>query len=511
MDDHDALLIALLTVFVVLLVIIVGFIIVWYFRRQRRGVHLQAFSASDQTPLLPSLSRPRIERAQAQENASLLTCHFYIRTTGEYTFHSQLTQIGSDPEKNWFLITPISKTSTITLNTASHLLSLQPKSDRLTQLVDEESTAAYVRTLNNLFSRLHHPYVEPLLKLDILYTQKLVIKVKRYQRLGSLKDVLHGVVPTANFHGKYSYRSSGLALNRVRLYSCQLLEGLLFLQSKSIPPITDLHSGNVVVSGSCVQIGSYEYQFLEQRSRIYPLTKRAVSSLILPEGMTKAQASEVFCYGALVFEMLTGYELGEHLRGLTPKHWHDCGRDPDARQMLTRLFDISQPVLTLTELRDFPYIANNMAKLKELQDFSVMPGEYSNDVKILLEQWTGTMRRKRNSTVRTSTLDRRKSTTTSRPAETSIINLSYSPSIPPTTPTTPKSNLPGPTTSSASPTPPPASPAPKQPTPTPPPPPAPSAQSSGDSGDRSALLDNIRQGTTLRKAVTNDRSAPKFK
>jgi hypothetical protein len=27
-----------------------------------------------------------------------------------------------------------------------------------------------------------------------------VITVKRYQRLGSLKDLLHGVVPTANFH-----------------------------------------------------------------------------------------------------------------------------------------------------------------------------------------------------------------------------------------------------------------------------------------------------------------------
>lgn len=200
MDDHDALLIALLVIFVVLLVIIVGFIICWYFRRRRRGVHLQASSTSDETPLLRSLSRPRIERAQAQENASLLTCHFYIRTTGEYTFHSQLTQIGSDPEKNWFLITPISKTSSITLNTASHLLSIQPKSDRLTQLIDEESAAAYVRTLNNLFSRLHHPYVEPLLKLDILYTQKLVVKVRQYQRLGSLKDVLHGGVPTANFH-----------------------------------------------------------------------------------------------------------------------------------------------------------------------------------------------------------------------------------------------------------------------------------------------------------------------
>ena len=200
MDDHDALLIALLVIFVVLLSVIIVFVSCWYIRKHRRYVPYQNSSLSDETPLLHRLSQPRIERVQAQERSSLLTCHFYIRTTGEYTFHSQLSQLGSDPEKSWFLITPISKTSTISFNNTSHLLTIQPKPDRLNHLNDEESTATYIRTLNNLFSRLYHPYIEPLIKLDILYTQKLIVTVKQYQRLGSLKDLLHGVVPTANFH-----------------------------------------------------------------------------------------------------------------------------------------------------------------------------------------------------------------------------------------------------------------------------------------------------------------------
>ena len=200
MDDQNAMLIALLVIFSVLLGIIIVFITCWYLRKRRRNIHLQNSSLSDETPLLHRLSQSRIERAQVQENASLLTCHFYIRATGEYTFHSQLSQLGSDPEKSWFLITPISKTSAISLNTASHLLTIQPKSDRLNHLHDEESTAMYTRTLNNLFSRLFHPYIESIIKLDILYTQKLVVTVKQYQRLGSLKDLLHGVIPTANFH-----------------------------------------------------------------------------------------------------------------------------------------------------------------------------------------------------------------------------------------------------------------------------------------------------------------------
>ncbi|CAF3001839.1 unnamed protein product [Rotaria sp. Silwood2] len=502
MDDHGAMVIALITISVILLGIILVFFICWYVRKRRRYVHLQNSSPSDDTPLLYRLVQPRIEHAQAQENAALLTCHFYIRTTGEYAFHSHLSQLGSDPEKNWFLITPISKTSTISLNTASHLLTIQPKSDRLKHLNDEESIGTYFRTLHNLFSRLYHPYIEPIIKIDILYTQKLVVTVKQYQRLGSLKDLLYGVVPTANFHGKYSYRSSGLSLERVRLYSRQLLEGLLFLQSKSIPPIVDLHSGNIVVSGSCIQIGSYEYQFIEQRSRIYSLVKRATSSLILPDGMTRAQACEVFCFGGLVFEMLTGYELGEQLRGLTPKHWHDCGKDPDARQMLTRLFDIAQPVLTLTEIRQLPYFSNQKSILKELQNFTPIPGEYSNDVKNLLEQWTNTMRKKRNSTMKTSTTEKRKNSTVPKQMETSIINLSYTPTISPSS-TAINSKLSGPPSSP----PPPASQAIPPP---PPPPPPPSPPSSDGSGDRSVLLENIRLGTALKKTVTNDRSAPKI-
>lgn len=202
MDEKDSLLIALLAVLGSLVSVIIIFVCCWFFKRrkQRRYLQLQDGAESEETGLLRSLRQPRKQQAQAQESAALLTCHFYMRTTGEYTCHSQLSQIGSNPEKNWFLISPIAKAGNLLSNTASHLLTLQPKSDRLSQWTDETSTLDYARTLNNLFSRLFHPYVEPLVRLDILYSQKLVVTVKQYQRLGSLKDVLHGAVPTAHFH-----------------------------------------------------------------------------------------------------------------------------------------------------------------------------------------------------------------------------------------------------------------------------------------------------------------------
>ena len=281
-----------------------------------------------------------------------------------------------------------------------------------------------------------------------------------------------------------------------------------------MPPLVDLHSGNIIATGSSVQIGSYEYAFLEQRSRIYTLIKRATSSLNLPEGMSKAQACEVLCFGSLIFEMLTGYEIGEQIRGLTPKHWHDCGRDADARQMLTRLFDVTQPMLTLSEIRALPYFSSALPKLKELQSYTPMPGELPNDVKALLEQWATTTRKKRTLAARASTMERRRQASLAAPqrqTDASVINLSYTPTatITPLTTTTINPNPPKP--SSAAPPPPPPPSTPSSPPPPPPPPPPPAAAAPSGGGDRSALLGDIRTGAKLKKTVTNDRSAPKFK
>lgn len=200
MDNSEALLVVLVIVFAILLILIIVFIGCWYMRRRNNYSRLPDTVLNEDPPLLQRFTQPRIERAQAQEQSSLLTCHFYIRTVGGLIFHSQLSQLGSDPEKSWFLVTPIKKTGTTSSDVASQILTIQPKSDRLTNLIDEETTSIYMRTLNSLFSRLHHPYVEPIVRVDILYAQKTVVVVKKYQRLGSLKDLLHGVQPTAHFH-----------------------------------------------------------------------------------------------------------------------------------------------------------------------------------------------------------------------------------------------------------------------------------------------------------------------
>jgi hypothetical protein len=194
MDSKNALLITGLVAGILLIGCIILFITCWFIRKKRKFNESQmAFhpSAGENTFLLTPRSQINTERTQIEDGSILLTCHFYIRTTGEYIFRSQLPPIGFNPNKSWFLLTQTSN-----VNTGSHLLTIQPKSDRLNQLNDEESAVIYIKTLNNLFNRLFHPYIEPINRLDILYTQKLIATIRQYQRLGSLKDLIQNVIPT---------------------------------------------------------------------------------------------------------------------------------------------------------------------------------------------------------------------------------------------------------------------------------------------------------------------------
>ena len=201
MDDDKAIVLAVILTAVALAIVITVIAIIWYCRR--RGYQQIEGDTSSRGTGLRVITNQRAGDQAQRENTALITCHFYLRTNSKYAFHSQLSQLGSNPEKQWFFVNRIDRTATASTNTSSFLLTIQPKSDRFTKWTDEASITEYARILNNLFNRLYHPYVEPWVSLDFLYGQKSIIILKQYQRGGSLKDLLHRSLPTADFYVSY--------------------------------------------------------------------------------------------------------------------------------------------------------------------------------------------------------------------------------------------------------------------------------------------------------------------
>ena len=62
------------------------------------------------------------------------------------------------------------------------------------------------------------------------------------------------VLPTADWSVKYKKGGAPLDLRRIALYGKQILQGLVYLQSKQIP-YGHLHSGNVFIDKGVCRCG----------------------------------------------------------------------------------------------------------------------------------------------------------------------------------------------------------------------------------------------------------------
>lgn len=121
-----------------------------------------------------------------------------------------------------------------------------------------------------LFRALHHPYIYPVLDLELCNGHALT--VLPFNARGSLKDLIYKVkkvrftryfaIKVTNidqlllklqstwnedYTRKYGTMGTGLPAWQVARFGRQMLEGLLFLKEKGFPPFRHLHSGNVVV------------------------------------------------------------------------------------------------------------------------------------------------------------------------------------------------------------------------------------------------------------------------
>ncbi|KAK7101505.1 hypothetical protein V1264_019880 [Littorina saxatilis] len=438
-------------------------------RRRRRNYYVYKRLEYD-VALAEQMERERYQKQEEVRDSAFLKCQYYLRSHPNYSNITQLMDLGSRIDKHWFRVRD-NKTQT------DRMLNILPYNPKMV-LPFSRATS---KTLKDLFCLLQHPYVFPMTDFDFALEQKYVIVIQPISIRGSLKDYIYQARFQDSWFNKYSQKRRGLNIQQVQLFGRQILEALMYLEEKGFPRHGSLHSGNVMIHDGACRLAGYENSFLGNTSRLLPLIRKKLKD-------ANKDAMDTMSFGHLLFEMSFGYELDA--AHPSPQHLVNA-TSPAIVEVLNFIFENpSQKYPTLKELSTYAFFTQ--VHLVELQRYNpatiVMSQSMKNLLKAMAKGKSMSRKRKSRNSQRDSMTD-----------------------FPPTSPTSPTSpGAPPPPPPGALPPPPP----PGGPPPPPPPAPGPSRStratpSTSSGGGRGALLSSIQKGAKLKKAITNDRSAPK--
>ncbi|XP_073962134.1 slowpoke-binding protein-like isoform X2 [Choristoneura fumiferana] len=188
---------------------------------------------------------PKVSERSMESSAAFEICTEYLSQTTRYELISQLSTIGSRPNKHWFAVHDNSiKTD--------RLLTLMPLTSKCPIEFGERTRALVME----MFRGLHHPYIYPVLDLEVCSAHALT--VMPFNARGSLKDLIYKSTWNDEYSRKYESGGTGLPAWQVARFGRQMLEGLMFLKEKGFPPFRHLHSGNVMVQNGVARICGLE-------------------------------------------------------------------------------------------------------------------------------------------------------------------------------------------------------------------------------------------------------------
>ncbi|XP_033229146.1 slowpoke-binding protein isoform X5 [Belonocnema kinseyi] len=262
-----------------------------------------------------------VEMEKRSRDRALSICTTYIHGTSRYSLLKQLNNIGSRVDKHWFMVRDIS------LKT-DRLLTLTP----LNQKCSLEISPSTKDVLNHLFLALQHPYICPVLDLEFIEYEGMnyAILVQPINH-GSLKDLIYGIERNCwneDWGQKYAARGRGLTLPQIQIMGRQILEALVFLKERGFPTVTHLHSGNVVVQNGVARLAGLENTLLSFTSRTHP---------IITSRLVNHSSMDTICFGHMLFEMCTGYELCSFRPSAV--HVTDLQKYPQVNAFLKYLFE----------------------------------------------------------------------------------------------------------------------------------------------------------------------------
>jgi PX domain-containing protein kinase-like protein len=416
-----------------------------------------------------SWTNERKRREVSEREAANMACQYYLRNTKSYTLTNPLPDLGSRVAKYWFLVSARGQGSS---QRSQRVLTLQPVSKHCPIRLQRENFTL----LNELLATLKHPFLHSLEYVDYLPEHSSVVMVMTFFPQGSLKDIIYKRQPTLEWSEKYSIRRRGLPPATVALYGRQILEALRILYRKGFPPLGNLQSGNVFIDGGVCRLSGYENTVLGYRSRHHRLVRDHSDSM------------DTIMFGHLLFEMMCGYELTT----LSPSNSDMTNVKSEAqvevlRYIFSGAFD-DRPFPNIIELLNLPFFKS--VKLPEMDNWDSSQIQLSAEMKGLLRgvrkggsELTMRDREKSASQRRSFSKQDNYYPVTPAPQSTSTLGTSSQSTQRPSPPT---SHPPHPSSSS------------------------PHAQSPSSGEERGVLLTQIRRGTKLEKAVTNDRSVPRI-
>ncbi|XP_034948183.1 slowpoke-binding protein isoform X2 [Chelonus insularis] len=279
------------------------------------------YESLDQSPTPREDGVEYLEMEKRSRDQALSICEVYIQASSRYDLINQLHNVGSRVDKYWFAVKDkVLKTD--------RLLTLAPLNKNCPLSVCPSTKDI----LNKLFLVLQHPYVCPVLDLEFIeFGEDNYVIVVQPINQGSLKDLIYGVDKNSwndDWGQKYATRGNGLYLPQIQQMGRQVLEALIFLKERGFPTATHLHSGNVIIQNGVARVAGLENSLLGFTSRIHP---------IVTSRLAYGNSNDSICFGHMLFEMCTGYELCSFKPSMV--HYEDVAKYPLVADLMEYIFD----------------------------------------------------------------------------------------------------------------------------------------------------------------------------
>ncbi|KAH9363267.1 hypothetical protein HPB48_006373 [Haemaphysalis longicornis] len=318
-------------------------IAVWAILRCRYPRHEYLALDNESSFVSDRLELSRKLRGDIDRNEALINCQYYLRGSTRYFLRYQLCNIGSRMDRHWFVVRD-SATRTERLLTVTALPDACPL---------RHSPCQVRPGLLEIFLGLQHPYVHPVLDIDIkvLAERPHVVVVSPLNDVGSLKDLIYHSRYNEDWQEKYRPQGTGLPEPQVQRLAKQIVEGLLFLHEKDFPAFYNLHLGNVILQNGVARC-------------------TANAAGLGCTGRGECHEVPLLDPGHALFEMAAGYEMSTTKP--TDKNYNDVEHCPEVYQVLRFIFESgNHHYPTLEEVAMLDFFRN--IDLRELTTHTVPP------------------------------------------------------------------------------------------------------------------------------------------